>query len=139
MMLVVLGGVLPPARATAQESPNPVLSPTGIEPFLKDGKPFLKYKFEISNRDVFPPEMFAAAPELPPCGKNTKASRTWVDVYDSRGTRLNGFCALNAPGQLADIWFALEEGMIPPSFIYIELTDRKTNKKYKSNEAETSL
>ena len=84
-------------------------------------------------------EMFAQAPKLPPCGTNTKASRTWVDIFDQRGKRLNGFCALGKPADLGSIWFSLPEDGIPPSWIYIELTDRQTNTKYKSNLAETSM
>lgn len=91
------------------------------------------------NKADYPAELFAAAPALPPCGLNTKASRTWVDFYDQRGKRLNGFCALAKPSDLGSIWFALEEGTLPPSYVYIELTDRQTNNKYKSNLADTAL
>jgi hypothetical protein len=81
--------------------------------------------------------MFAAAPNLPPCGKITKASRTWVDFYDQGGKRLYGFCALSSPADLSSIWFSVEEGVLPPSYVYIELNDRQTNTKYKSNLADT--
>ena len=124
--------------APGQQIPNPVLSPTTIETFQEGQKKFVRYKFEVSNRNSFPAEMFAPAPELPPCGKNTKASRTWLDFYAQDGKRLGGYCALDKPGALGDLWFALEEGVAPPSWVYIELTDRKTNTKYKSNLAETS-
>jgi hypothetical protein len=40
---------------------------------------------------------------------------------------------------LGQIWFALEAGVLPPSYIYIELMDRQTNTKYKSNLADTTL
>ncbi|MBC7910978.1 MAG: hypothetical protein H7Y30_10790 [Pyrinomonadaceae bacterium] len=82
--------------------------------------------------------MFAAAPELPPCGSNTKSARTWVDIYDSSGKRLYGFCALANRDGLDKLWFALEKDVIPPSWVYIEMNDRKTNTKYKSNLAETT-
>ena len=81
----------------------------------------------------------AASPDLPPCGANTKAARTWVDLYDQSGKRLNGFCALAKSADLNGIWFALETDVIPPSYVYIELNDRKTNTKYKSNLSETTL
>jgi hypothetical protein len=82
--------------------------------------------------------MFAPAPALPPCGKNTRSSRTWVDIFDQSGKRLYGFCALGKSADLAGIWFALEEDVIPPSWIYIEMNDRETNTKYKSNLADTT-
>jgi hypothetical protein len=83
--------------------------------------------------------MFSAAPALPPCGANTNASRSWVDLYDQRGKRLNGFCALGKNSDLNIIWFGLPVDEIPPSWIYIEVTDRQTNTKYKSNLAETTM
>ena len=131
-------GLAAPKVASAPVIPNPVLYLTSIENYAQNGKNFVKYHYDVFNKDAYPAEMFAAAPDLPPCGKNTKASRTWVDLYAQDGKRLNGFCALAKPVDLISIWFALEEGTTPPSWIYIELTDRKTNTKYKSNLAETS-
>src|SRR5688572_12429320 len=89
--------------------PNPVLALSSREPYSEKGKQFIRYKFLVENFAEFPAELFAAAPGLPPCGTNTKASRTWVDVYDSTGARLNGFCAFSKPDDLNTIWFGLEE------------------------------
>ena len=119
--------------------PNPVIYFVGAEPFTTGGKGWIRYRYNVNNFDAYPNDMFAAAPELPPCGNNTKAARTWVDIYDQSGKRLNGFCALGKNSDLNEIWFALEQDVDPPSWIYIELNDRKTNTKYKSNLAETSL
>jgi hypothetical protein len=119
--------------------PNPVLFLTGTEAYSEGGKQYIRYNYAVFNGSEYPDAMFAAAPNLPPCGKNTKASRTWLDFYDQHGKRLYGFCALGKAADLSKIWFALEEGNVPPSWVYIELNDRKTNTKYKSNLAETSL
>ena len=119
--------------------PNPVLIFTGAEYYTTGGKNFVRYRFDVFNKDAYANDMFAAAPALPPCGTNTRASRTWVDLYDQSGRRLNGFCALGKPGDLNGIWFAIEEGIVPPSWIYIELYDRQTSTKYKSNLAETVM
>ena len=127
------------STAAAPVPPNPVLIFLGQEHIVIGGKNFIRYNFAVFNRDEYPAELFAAAPNLPPCGTNTKASRTWVDLYDQSGKRLNGFCALGKPADLAGIWFALDENDLPPSWIYVELNDRKTNTKYKSNLAETTL
>lgn len=125
--------------AGAQVLPNPVLYLTGTEISQTGGKRFVRYRYDVFNKDAYPADFFAASPNLPPCGTNTKAARTWVDFYDQNGKRLNGFCALAKPADLNGIWFALEEGPLPPSWVYIELNDRKTNTKYKSNLAETSM
>lgn len=119
--------------------PNPVLIFTGAEYYTTGGKNFVRYRFDVFNKEVFALDMFAAAPTLPPCGANTNASRTWVDLFDQSGKRLNGFCALGTPGGLNGIWFAIEEGVVPPSWIYIEMNDRQTNIKYRSNLAETVM
>jgi len=119
--------------------PNPVLYLTGTEAYSANGKTWIRYSYDVLNKDQYPADLFAAAPGLPPCGLNTKSSRTWVDFFDSRGKRLYGFCALGKPADLNGIWFALEDGVVPPSYVYIELNDRQTNTKYKSNLADTTL
>ena len=124
--------------ASAPALPNPVLYLTSAEPHQSGGKQFIRYRYDVFNKDAYPADFFAASPNLPPCGKNTKAARTWVDFYDQSGKRLNGFCALSKPADLSGIWFAIEVGTVPPSWVYIELTDRQTNTKYKSNLADTT-
>jgi len=118
--------------------PNPVLYLMGTEPFSQGGKDYIRYKYDVLNKDAYPADLFAAAPALPPCGMNTKSSRTWVDIFDMRGKRLYEFCALGKPADLNGIWFAMEADVVPPSWIYIEMNDRQTNTKYKSNLAETT-
>ena len=137
LMLAMMASAEPPQPASVL--PNPVLYLTSTEYFTQGGRNFIRYNYDVLNKDAYPAELFAAAPALPPCGTNTKSSRTWVDFFDSRGKRLYGFCALGKPENLAGIWFALEEDVTPPSYIYIEMNDRQTNTKYKSNLAETVL
>ena len=126
-------------KAAAADPPNPVLAFIGQEHIQAGGKKMVRYYFDVANKDEYPAEMFAAAPTLPPCGKNAKASRTSVDIYDQNGKRLNGFCALAKPGDLTRLYFEMAEDEVPPSWVYVEFTDRKTNTKYKSNLAETTM
>jgi hypothetical protein len=124
---------------TAQSPmPTPVLVYIVQEPFSTGGKQFLRYRYFVENAESYPDTLFAASPNLPPCGLNTKASRTWVDFFDKNGKRLNGFCALGKNDDLNKIYFALEDGVVPPSYVYIEMTDRQTNTKVKSNLADTT-
>jgi len=126
--------------ATAQPPlPKPVLAFLGQEPFETGGKLWTRYRYFVANAEAYPNPLFAAAPTLPPCGANTRAARTWVDVYDRTGKRLNGFCALGSHTDLGQLWFALERNVLPPSWVYIEMNDRQTGMKSKSNEAETTL
>ena len=119
--------------------PNPILYLLGNEYYSTGGKNFVRYRFDVLNKDAYPDDMFAKSPALPPCGANTQAARTWIDFYDQSGKRLYGFCALGKSADLGTIWFAMEEGTVPPSWVYIEMNDRKTNTKYKSNLADTTL
>ena len=127
------------SSASAPVLPNPILYFLGAEYVEISGKQITRYHFDVANKDVYPDELFTASPELPPCGQNTKASRTWIDIFDQSGKRLNGFCALGKSADLNKIWFALESSAVPPSWVYIEMNDRKTNTKYKSNLADTTL
>ncbi|HYI64281.1 MAG TPA: hypothetical protein VEW71_05280 [Allosphingosinicella sp.] len=119
--------------------PNPILYLTGNEYYTVNGTDFVRYRYDVFNKQAYPAAMFSPAPGLPPCGQNANSSRTWVDFFTSRGQRIYGFCALNSPNSLGSIWFALPEGQIPPSYVYIEMHDRQTNTKYKSNLADTTL
>ena len=119
--------------------PNPVLYLTQVETYQTGGKTFTRYRYAVENYEAYPNALFAPSPTLPPCGANTKSSRTWVDIFDQRGKRLYGFCALGSANDLNSIWFALESDVSPPSYVYIELNDRQTNTKYKSNLADTTL
>lgn len=85
----------------------------------------------VVNWNVYPNELFAEAPELPPCGSNTKSSRTWVDIYDANtDARIYGFCALDSNQRLKDLWFVPQARN---GKVYIIINDRKCNKTYKSN------
>ncbi|HLL29694.1 MAG TPA: hypothetical protein VK403_01730 [Allosphingosinicella sp.] len=136
---VVASAILAGTGPAQAAPPNPILYLTGLEYYSTGGKNWVRHRYDVFNKDQYPADMFAAAPGLPPCGTNTNSSRSWVDIFDSRGKRLYGFCALGTPANLGKIWFATEEGTVPPSYIYIEIHDRQTNTKYKSNLADTTL
>jgi hypothetical protein len=127
------------SSSAAPALPNPVLIMTGQEHVVVGGKQMIRYHYDVFNKNEYPADFFAASPNLPPCGSNTKAARTWVDVYDQNGKKLQSFCALGKPSDLGSLWFSLEQDALPPSWIYIELNDRQTGTKYKSNLAETTL
>ncbi len=140
--LLVVAVLLAFAAETAvaqQNPPNPILVFLGQQYEEVEGKKLTRYHYEIMNRDKYPAELFYAAPDLPPCGRNAKSSRTWVEIFTERGKRLYGFCIFTKPDDLSSIWFALDSDEIPPSYVYVEIVDRQTNKKYKSNLAETTL
>ncbi len=126
------------AQNTPPPLPNPVLYFVGQEYYSTGGTSYVRYRYGVLNSSTYPDALFAAAPALPPCGTNTNSSRSWVDFFDQTGKRLYGFCALGKSENLNTIWFAGLEGVVPPSWIYIEINDRQTTTKYKSNLAETT-
>ncbi|HEC16867.1 MAG TPA: PASTA domain-containing protein [Sedimenticola sp.] len=112
----------------------PLLGFAGTEDYEANGRLWTRYRIPVTNWADFPPELFQAAPDLPPCGLNDNASRTWVDIYNgATGARIYGFCALGAPSDLQRLWFAVERGGAPPAGVYIELHDRRTGSRYRSN------
>lgn len=124
----------------AQAQPNPILYLTAVEPYTVNGQNFMRYSYDVFNKDQYPAAMFAPAPALPPCGNNHNSSRSWVDFFENRtNRRIYGFCALGDPQAMGHIWFALPEGQLPPSYVYIEIIDRQTNTRYRSNLADTVL
>ena len=108
--------------------PVPVLSYTRSESTTTaDGHRGTIYWFSVDNRNDYASSLFASSPDLPPCGSNPSASRTWVSVYNQDGTNLYGFCALNSPSDLTSLSFTIPEGDPVPSSIYITVQDRKCN------------
>lgn len=119
-------------KPVSQTIPNPILVFDYKESYVVNEKTHERYFFTVSNWSDFPNELFAASPELPPCGLNTSSSRTWVTVHDDKDLSLSGFCSLYSPNSLNGIWFAVPSETPPPS-IYIVLNDRLTQTVYKSN------
>ena len=115
-------------QIVAAAVPNPQLEFVGAQP----SGDFVQYNLSVSNRDAYPDSMFAAAPNLPPCGLNTNSSRTWVDIF-ANGSRVYGFCALESSAGLQNLWFAWPGNQPPPTGVSITLTDRLTNSVYTSN------
>src|SRR5439155_869072 len=126
--------VVPTADVCYPNLPGPLLVFEGTENAVDAfGTLFVRYLLTVSNRSLFPNALFAPAPELPPCGFNPTSSRTWVDIFNESGLRIYGFCALTSAEDLNNIWFGVLPGAVPPSAVYITLTDRLFNIAYTSN------
>lgn len=122
------------APASAQQTlPTPRLHALGHEHYSTAFGKFVRYRFDVLNYEAFAPDLFVASPALPPCGRNTNSARSWVDFFNSAGPRIYGFCAITSPAGLNSLWFAVPEGTAPPTGVYIELIDRLTNRRARSN------
>lgn len=116
------------------ELPLPILATNGTENYTTSAGTFKRYQLKVENKIEYPADLFAAAPNLPPCGLNTNSSRTWVNIYNASNDQyIYGFCALGTPENLDSIWFAVQDSNIPPSAVYITLEDRQNNRIYRSN------
>jgi hypothetical protein len=142
IIAAMLAWSLSPVQAQAsarahEQAPAPVPRPrlifAGTEVYTAGGVAWQRYRLSVANPAAFPAVLFTPSPDLPPCGTNTTSARSWVDIYDGDGKRLYGFCALGKPADLQELWFALRSDTAPPAFAYIELLDRLTGKRYRSN------
>ncbi len=113
--------------------PPPDLEIMGWERIEVGGNLVTYYWMRITNWSQFPDVLFEAAPDLPPCGANPNASRTWVDVYDQLDEKLNGFCGLSSSSDLNGIWFSVHWCDPPPTHVYIKLWDRRCDRILTSN------
>jgi hypothetical protein len=120
--------------STSEQIPNPELAYVGKEAYVANGQQWVRYNLKVVNWSAYPQYLFTAAPQLPPCGNNHNASRTWVDIYDATsGTKIYGFCGFGSANELRQLWFAVAAGGNPPASVYVELKDRLMQQKYKSN------
>lgn len=84
----------------------------------------------VSNSASYDPALFVLDPSLPPCGADPNGSRTWVEVFDGSGTKLHTFCDFDDPADMASMSFTPAS---PPAQLYIELWDRDTGLRARSN------
>ncbi|MEW6131251.1 MAG: CARDB domain-containing protein [Acidobacteriota bacterium] len=114
--------------------PQPKIKLKGKNILQNNGQNFVRYELRVKNHDLFPDTLFQPAPELPACGKNTAASRTWVDIVEANsGKRIYGFCSLSQSADMENLWFAVKANEEPPGCVQVVMTDRKLNRVYKSN------
>ena len=77
--------VLSPRPAGESKVPRPLLVWRGLDATAKgsDGKPYVGVSLGVSNYAAYPESLFAPAPELPACGANAAAARTWLRIFDA--------------------------------------------------------
>lgn len=125
-----------PFTATIEGCPTetPVLQYVGKENITSNGQPYIYYKLSVTNANTFPTTMFTASPNLPACGTNTAASRTYVTVYGAaEGSQANAYCGIYAPSGMNTIGFSFPANATPPTTVYVELWDRLLGLWYASN------
>jgi hypothetical protein len=105
--------------------PKPIVKFLYKENVTASGVEYIRYNFEVVNRDDYPASLFKVASQaLQPCGLNYNSSRTWLHIYNQNGTRVYGFCALTSPSDMKKLWFSVAKSSMQPTGFYIELSDR---------------
>jgi hypothetical protein len=117
------------------EIPNPVLEWRSVNANAKgsDGKPYIEITVGITNYSQFSDVLFARAPELPPCGDNRNASRTWLLIYNAQSKQqIYSYCAIGKAVDLRSLSFMVAREKLPAE-IDVVLEDRAGKKTYQSN------
>lgn len=82
----------------------------------------------VNNAVMFDNALFVASPNLPACGLNKSASRTWVAVYTDTGTPIQSWCAIKSNAELKKLGFGWKTSTPKPKGIFLKITDRLCNR-----------
>jgi len=118
--------------AAGQDLPKPKLGFVRVEEFVNNGQPMRMYEIEIVNRVEFANELFTASPDLPPCGKNANASRTWINIYINNNSRIYGHCGISSNEELSSLKFNVPADT-KITRIAVDFVDRREGKIVRSN------
>lgn len=117
--------------SAARSSPKPVVSFVRWEPGAFPE--VIRAVFSVSNRNEFPDELFAPAPNLPPCGVNPMAWRAWVFFVAADRQRLNGFCGGPSDPGLRAVSLNGKAGSPAPKGVTLVIVDRQTDRVFQSD------
>jgi len=92
-----------------------------------------RFLLGVTNWNAYPAALFEDAPELGPCDDNSSPARAWVDIYDQDNRYVYGFCDLDGPAGLNDMWCSRVHFSGEPESVYIVITDRLCGTSYRSN------
>ena len=95
----------------------------------------LKYTLSVANWYDIPPELLAPAPELPACGLNDQAGRTYIRIFGDEGSFFFSGCGAWGDGtsseNLKHIQILVDDDETD-DYVYIQFWDRKCDTYMKS-------
>lgn len=97
------------------------------------------YFLQVTNWADYCHELFVLSKAYP-CGRNSRASRTRLKIYDDKGSEyIYGYCALGNPKEMrTKITFWIRKGDRQPKKVFIGLQDLKTGNKAYSNRVDVT-
>lgn len=114
--------------------PKPELQYLGPRRLMLRGLALVRHVFAVANWQAYDKALFAPAPDLPPCGQNANAARTWVDLLDgATGAQIFNHCAFTGPENLQGISHSFGRDGAPPAKVALRMTDRKTGRRVTSD------
>lgn len=124
LTLVVIGLLVAGTTVQAQKMPRPKLKLVSVTDGTSTAGPTKVYEVSVENHAEYDDDLFIATSVLPPCGKTTNASRTWVNIYNEVDLRLYGHCVIKTNSELASLKFILPANKPQPKEIFIDFVDR---------------
>lgn len=136
MKRLLISALLVFATATASAQCNTPAFPTPLIKYLgaTDEPQVIRFWFGVVNFAQYDNTLFVKSPNLPACGANTSASRTWLYIFNGNGgAAIYGYCGLSQNLQMQKLNFAVKKGTPMPKSFFIRMTDRKCNRTVQSN------
>jgi len=122
----------PRENDAAEPFPVPQVVLDKTEAYTLHGVKGVRYHLKVENWQDYSDDLFVPSPQLPPIGRNQRASRTTVRIQDEKGRHLYGFVSFSKAASLQRLWFAVRQNANPPDSVTVELFDRKENRRTRS-------
>jgi PKD repeat protein len=120
-----------PETGLCRNLPAPQIVLRGREDYTVDEVEYTNFRLSVVNRDDYA-GLFYLTLNLPPCGLNTNASRTWVEMYDNNNEYIYGFCGFYSESSLHELRFSIRKDD-PIESVHVILVDRECGVSYTSN------
>lgn len=126
------------AQVTTRPLPSPKIDLLGIDPNStgSDGQTYTAISIKVPNWKSYNATLFERSPDLPPCGGNNLAARTWLTFHGSAASQMTkpiyAFCAIGGPDEMQKLTFNVKKEEMPDILILV-MEDRRGGKKYTSN------
>lgn len=124
-----------PAPTATEPAPDEAADLLTLRADLLNTSPNGTSEFALSfgNLERLPVDVFAPAPDLPPCGANSNSSRAWIEIVEANsGQVLQLVCDARDLNDLQSVRLEIETSEPLSLSIRVVVNDRQTGKLYVS-------